>query len=141
MPKSDGAIFRIEEKDGKRYRVMYFKNSRGGYTRSKFPKELPPKKPKAPKGKRGRPKKATRVTENKKLILENRRAIINNAKTIQRKQTTTEVAPHSHGKNHPHIHKPVTPTSRFKRPGSTKYVKRAGNTQGLIDKWKNLAKK
>lgn len=141
MPKSDGAIFRIEEKNGKRYRVMYFKNSKGGYTRSKFPKELPPKKikPKSTRG-RGRPKKPTRVTENRKLILENRRAIINNSKAVRTKKST--VVPHVHKTSkHSHMHKPVTSTSRFKRAGSNRYVKRAGNAQGLIDQWKKLSKK
>lgn len=139
MAKSDGAIFRIEEKNGKRYRVMYFKNNRGGYTRSKFPKELPPKKPKKQSTrKRGRPKKPTRVTENRKLIMENRRAIINNTKTIINKKsepTTTQ------GKQHPHMHKAVTSTSRFNTPMENKFMKRAGNTDTLIGKWKNLAKK
>ena len=66
--KKKGAIFRMEEKDGKLFRVMYFKNNKGGLTRSKFIREVKRKVP-------GRPKKSTRATKNAKLINENRYTI------------------------------------------------------------------
>lgn len=150
--KKKGAIFRMEEVDGKLYRVMYFKNSKGGLTRSKFIREVKRKEKKP-----GRPTKSTRATKNRKLIEENRTQIIKNSRRLntpkQVPQSTRQVPQntvpnrtiHSHKSNykkgHPHMHKVVTPTSKFKKPGGNKYVKRSSNTQNLIDKWKNLAKK
>ena len=132
--KKKGAIFRMETIDGKLYRVMYFKNDRGGLTRSKFIREVQPKKP-------GRPKKATRATKNAKMIMENRSQINNNTRTLQKPKKPVV---HSHSskykRGHPHMNKSV-PASKFKRPESNKYVRRSSNANKLIDKWKNLGRK
>lgn len=160
--KKKDAIFRMEEKDGKLYRVMYFKNNRGGLTRSKFIREVKRKKP-------GRPKKSTRTTKNAKMINENRAQINNNTRKLNQgtSRSTTRVpqstvpqrvqgrmAPQrgkkpirrlikkieKEGIAHQHLNT-IGQSSKFQRPKSNKYVQRSGSAQEQINKWKRIAQK
>lgn len=149
--KKKDAIFRMEKKDGKLYRVMYYKNSKGGFTRSKFIREVT-KKEKVPKSKKkaktSKPKTLTKKQREARInaILQKKQEI--QAEQVRRQQVQQaqqKQTQHSHKSNykkgHPHMHKVVTPTSRFKSPQQNGYVKRSGSTDNLINKWKNLAKK
>lgn len=120
----------METIDGKLFRVMYFKNDRGGLTRSKFIREVQPKKA-------GRPKKSTRATKNAKLILENRNQINNNTRRLSTKKVPQRTV-QPRNIQHPHANR-VKLASRFKKPTTNKYVTRSSNANKLIDKWKNLS--
>ena len=130
VDKKKGAIFRMEEVDGKLFRVMYFKNDKGGLTRSKFIREVT-RKAKKPKGKRGRPLKSlSRSTINTKLINENRAQIITNARQINttRQPQRQQI--------------PQRQQAPQRQPrASDKYVKPSGATQSIINEWTNRSKK
>jgi hypothetical protein len=120
--KKKGAIFRMEEVDGKLYRVMYFKNDKGGLTRSKFIREVNRKEKKI-NGKRERSKNnQSRSIKNTKLIMENRQQINNNTQQInrnhQQSQNTTQVSNQTH-----------------------KYIRPSGASQSIINEWVNRSKK
>lgn len=130
--KKKGAIFRMEEIDGKLYRVMYYKNNKGGLTRSKFIREV-----KRKEKKKGRPTKATRATINKQLILENRKQINNNTRNIHSRpqSRTVNASP-----------KPVARRTKVQTPQPThkpghKYIKPSGASQSMIDEWKSKVKR
>lgn len=123
VDKKKGAIFRMEEVDGKLYRVMYFKNDKGGLTRSKFIREVKRKDKKAPK-------KPSKTTKNKKLIVENRAQIIANTRRLNNSQQARPVQ------------RPVPRQQRqVSKSKASKYVKRSGATQDIINEWTNRSKK
>lgn len=125
VDKKKGAIFRMEEVGGKLYRVMYFKNDKGGLTRSKFIREVKRKDKKAPK-------KPSKTTRNKKLIVENRAQIIANTKRLNNRQTSRPVQRQASPQRR------APPTTR---KASHKYVKPSGATRDIINEWTNRSKK
>lgn len=128
VDKKKDAIFRMEKKDGKLYRVMYFKNNKGGFTRSKFIREVQPKV-KTGKGKRGRPRKVeqpVQVQQTQSQTPTPRQSI---TKIPQRNiPVSTQRVPHRHIKKKP-------------AKAAHRYVKPSGSSQVMINKWVNLARK
>ena len=112
VDKKKGAIFRMEEVDGKLYRVMYFKNDKGGLTRSKFIREVQRKDPKAPK-------KLSKTAKNKKLIVENRAQIIANTRRLNDTRST----------------------QRQQASQRQSRAPRSGATQDIINEWTNRSNK
>ena len=106
----------MEEIDGKLFRVMYFKNDKGGLTRSKFIREVQRKDPKAPK-------KPSKTTKNKKLIVENRNQIIANTRRLNSNNTTTR------------------PVQRQQAPQRQSKAPRSSAARDIINEWTNRSKK
>ena len=124
MPKSDGAIFRVEEINGEKYRVMYFKNNRGGYTRSKFIKKLGLKKSKK--------KPNSSKTRLKKYRTKQQPIQIEEPQVQQQIETQRPTIRNK-------IYSNVRLTEKFQPPQESMFIKRSGSSQNLIDKWKSFA--